>query len=79
MISQPPEGKEGDRIPATSKIQMVCGRIINGDPSYFLQAEYRGKRIHFCIEYCREAFLADPDRFYAAHSRTAKQFILDQF
>jgi YHS domain-containing protein len=28
--------------------------------------------IYFCTEFCRNAFKADPDRFYEAHGRNAK-------
>ena len=47
----------------------LCGRVIQSDPSYFPQAEYRGRTIYLCTSFCREALLADPDRFYAAHRK----------
>ncbi|MGE5072550.1 MAG: YHS domain-containing protein [Anaerolineae bacterium] len=50
----------------------LCGRIFhNTDPQYFPQAEYRGRRLYFCTESCLGAFLADPERFYRAHRRSA--------
>jgi YHS domain-containing protein len=38
-------------------------------PENYYRAEYQGRIIYFCTEFCRDAFNADPDRFYAAHSR----------
>jgi len=52
----------------TPELPMVCGRSINGDPHYFPNAEYRGRRIYFCTEFCRNAFEASPDRFVEVHS-----------
>ena len=49
--------------------QMVCRRILAGDPARRKSAEYQGRTIYFCTGFCLEAFLADPDRFYLAHSR----------
>ena len=53
--------------------RMVCGRRITGDPARFRPTEYQGRVIYFCTETCLEAFLADPDRFYIAHSRRAAE------
>jgi len=39
---------------------------------WYPTAQYQGRTIHFCTEFCLEAFMADPDRFYAAHSRIKK-------
>ncbi len=51
----------------------VCKRVFHADPTYYPQALYRGKTIYFCTEACLGAFLADPDRFYRAHSTTGTQ------
>lgn len=48
---------------------MVCGRVITGDPARFRPTPYQNRTIYFCTGFCLDAFLADPDRFYAAHSR----------
>ncbi len=50
--------------------QMVCGRAITRNPPYPNTATYYGKMIVFCTHYCLEAFQADPERFFAAHSRS---------
>ncbi len=47
----------------------VCHRLMTADSSVYPSAEYRGRTIYFCTDTCLEAFRADPDRFYAAHSR----------
>jgi YHS domain-containing protein len=49
--------------------EMVCRRLITGDLTYIPKAEYRGRTLYFCTEYCLRAFEEDPDRFYPAHSR----------
>lgn len=46
----------------------VCGRMLTTDPANYPQAVYHGKMIYFCTEYCLDAYNADPERFYAAHS-----------
>lgn len=46
----------------------VCGRPVTNDPIYHYPTEFQGQTIYFCTEYCLEAFLADPERFYLAHS-----------
>lgn len=51
----------------TKELCMVCGRSIRGDPRYVPNATYHGESIHFCTEYCRNAFEAAPDRFYEVH------------
>ncbi len=53
----------------TPTFNTVCGRTIHNDPRYYTSAEYQGRTIHFCTEFCLEAFRADPERFYIAHSR----------
>jgi YHS domain-containing protein len=57
---------------SSSQLPMACGRPINGDPVYYPFAEYRGRVIFFCTEYCRNAFKADPNRFYVVHSHKSK-------
>ena len=46
----------------------VCQRPITNDPIYHYPTEYKGRTIYFCTEFCLEAFLADPERFFIAHS-----------
>ena len=65
-----------DSIPAAAPVakemerfHTVCKRVFHADSSYFPRAEYRGKFVYFCTETCLEAFLADPERFYCAHSK----------
>ena len=41
-------------------------------PENYLTAEYQGRTIYFCTSFCLDAFNADPDRFYAAHSKSKK-------
>jgi YHS domain-containing protein len=55
-----------------SELPMVCGRAIQSDSRYCPFAEYRGKVIYFCTEFCLNAFISDPDRFYAVHSHVMK-------
>lgn len=38
-------------------------------PENYYRAEYQGRAIYFCTEFCLESFRADPERFYIAHSR----------
>ena len=49
--------------------ETVCHRTLSGDLDYYPQAEHQGRTIYFCTEYCLRAFLADPERFYPAHSK----------
>lgn len=51
----------------------LCGRVFRSDPKFFPQAEYRGRTIYLCTEVCLDAFLADPDRFVAAHKKSYKK------
>ena len=53
----------------SNKLPMVCGRCITGDPDFFPQAEYQGRTVYFCTEFCLNAFMSAPDRFYAVHSK----------
>jgi YHS domain-containing protein len=56
-------------VQAIERFHTICKRVITADPAYFPRAEYRGKVIYLCTEACLDAFLADPERFYCAHSR----------
>jgi hypothetical protein len=50
----------------------LCGRVFhNSDPAYFPQAEYHNRIIVFCTDSCLGAFLADPQKFYTAHRKSA--------
>jgi YHS domain-containing protein len=51
------------------RAKTVCGRDMTTDSDWYPRAEYKGRIIHFCTEFCLDAFRADPDRFYAAHSK----------
>jgi YHS domain-containing protein len=53
--------------------QTVCKRVLRADLAYFPRAEYRGTVIYFCTEACLDAFLADSERFYCAHSQPQKR------
>ena len=55
--------------PPIPSFDTVCGRTIHNNPRYYTSAEYQGRIIRFCTEFCFESFRADPDRFYAAHSK----------
>jgi YHS domain-containing protein len=57
-----------ENLPPEPRPINVCGRAITNDPVYHYPTEYQGRIIYFCTEFCLEAFLADPDRFYTAHS-----------
>jgi YHS domain-containing protein len=58
---------------ATKRFHTLCKRVFRTDSNYFPSAEYRGKTIYFCTETCLDAFLADPERFYCAHSQPASR------
>ncbi|MCX6065978.1 MAG: YHS domain-containing protein [Chloroflexi bacterium] len=47
----------------------VCHRVMTTAIEWYPHAEYQGRTIYFCTEFCLEAFHADPERFYIAHSR----------
>ena len=59
--------------PVTAPCYAVCGRRITTDPAYAFPTPYQGRTIYFCTEFCLWAFEADPERFYAAHSRNAEK------
>jgi YHS domain-containing protein len=60
--------------PIPRAFKTVCRRVFrNTDPRYFPQAQYRGQTIYFCTESCLNAFLADPEPFYKAHSKSANR------
>ena len=46
---------------------------MTADPAWYPRAEYQGRTITFCTEFCLETFRSDPDRFYAAHSKKRGQ------
>ena len=48
--------------------RMLCGRVVTADPALCRQAQFQGRVVYFCTEFCQDAFYADPVRFYAAHS-----------
>jgi YHS domain-containing protein len=50
----------------------VCHRVMTADVNWYPHAEYNGRIIYFCTEFCLEAFNADPQRFYLAHSKVKK-------
>jgi YHS domain-containing protein len=54
---------------ATVATETVCHRAMTAPLESYYRAEYQGRMIYFCTEFCLDAFRADPDRFYAAHSR----------
>lgn len=56
--------------------RMVCGRAITTEPRN--SAKFRGQTIYFCTEFCLDAFNADPDRFYQAHSKSAQKTDTDE-
>lgn len=57
---------EQPQAPSASP-RLVCGRTMTSVSRN--AANYREQTIYFCTEFCLEAFQADPDRFYQAHSR----------
>jgi YHS domain-containing protein len=64
---------EARHVQGIQRFHTICKRVFSADPAYFPRAEYRGKTIYFCTESCLDAFLADPERFYSAHSRSRKR------
>jgi len=55
------------------RFHTVCKRVFHADSTYFPKAEYKGKTIYFCTDSCLNAFLADPELFYCAHSTPASR------
>jgi YHS domain-containing protein len=49
--------------------ETVCHRAMTAPLESYYRAEYQGHTIYFCTEFCLDAFNADPERFYNAHSR----------
>jgi YHS domain-containing protein len=68
-MSTPLPPEEEKNTPQT----LVCGRNMTIPAENYYRAEYQGRAIYFCTEFCLEAFKADPDRFYIAHSRKKNQ------
>ncbi len=70
----PPDKSAFAAQPSLRAFKTVCRRVFrNTDPSYFPQIQYRGRTIYFCTESCLNAFLADPEPFYKAHSNSANR------
>jgi len=66
--------KGQDIIPKpSSEPTMLCGRRMTVHLDYAIRANYQGRIIHFCTESCLNAFRADPERFYYAHSKTTPE------
>jgi xanthine dehydrogenase accessory factor len=59
---EPPERAAPEPVLATDP---VCGMTVAVSP-HSLSAEHAGRRWYFCAPGCRQAFLADPDRFAAS-------------
>ena len=57
----------------STRFHTLCKRVFRANPGYFPSAAYHGKTIFFCTETCLDAFLADPERFYCAHSQPASR------
>jgi YHS domain-containing protein len=55
--------------PKSSFQLTVCGREMTTAPENYYAAEYQGQTIYFCTSFCLDAFNADPERFYLAHSK----------
>jgi YHS domain-containing protein len=49
--------------------ETLCHRLITGDPDYYPQAEYQGRKLFFCTEVCQRVFLEDPEVFIQAHGK----------
>jgi YHS domain-containing protein len=64
-----PAEKQPFPRPVQPPASLVCGRVMTIAAENYYPAEYQGRIIYFCTEFCLEAFRADPDRFYSAHSR----------
>ena len=52
-------------------LRTICGRRITTLPEHYYPTLFQDSTIYFCTEFCLDAFRADPDRFYLAHSRNA--------
>lgn len=44
----------------------VCGMVVSRLTAV-AEAEYRRKTYYFCAQVCRDAFLADPQRYLRTH------------
>ena len=69
-MNTPRQPAEDEKTDARS---LVCGRAMTTAPEHYYPAMYQGRVIYFCTEFCLDAFRADPDRFYIAHSRKKNQ------
>jgi YHS domain-containing protein len=68
-----PEQPESPTPEPEPENTLVCGRNMTIPAENYYPAEYQGRTIYFCTQFCLETFHADPDRFYAAHSRKKDQ------
>ena len=64
-----------DRVPdaaaETGERDVVCGMRVRPDSPH--HAEYHGRTYRFCSAGCRAKFVADPERWLAPKSATAKE------
>jgi YHS domain-containing protein len=55
-------GEDGIESETTVAMDPVCGmEIVDKDTA--LSLGYEGETVHFCSEFCRDKFLADPERY----------------
>lgn len=57
----------------------VCQRNITAPLQALPQAEFEGRTLYFCTQFCLEAFNADPERFYQAHSQPKNRKDCDKY
>lgn len=55
----------------TPQKRLVCGRRMTVAPENYFAALRQAQPIYFCTSFCLQAYQADPERFYRAHSRSA--------
>ena len=54
-------------------LPLLCGRSVRADPRYIPSTEYNGRLIHFCTDFCLNAFQADPERFQLVHAKNSNR------
>jgi YHS domain-containing protein len=54
------------------KVAALCRRVLTVPPESRISAQHHGRTIYFCNATCQEAYCADPERFYIAHSAPKK-------
>ncbi len=54
--------EESSRPPSNLKVDPVCGMLVDPVSAEFV-AEYRGEKVYFCSESCRETFLEGPENY----------------